>query len=841
MEHVEYREMLVAIARPLQFVSRNNFENLARVKDLENTLARAAGRAIEHAPSQEIVEQLHAFLKALPAPNAPTPKRVSTLRSSLTQIENLLQQGLPVAKVPLENITPAAKSIPRRKPVSAPKTAVPKKNPALEPTSLRPDTPIQFVKGVGPKTAQAFSFRNIEIVEDLLRFLPRRYENRQTGVAIGELEHGASATVEGEVVAKDFRRMRGKRTLDVVLRDETGHLYLKWFRVPGGSFVDRFKKGAWVEASGTVARYRGKLQIVHPETRVLGAATPRISAGQDGAIISGYLEVEGVRPATLRTILERALACVHLIADRLPGALRERHGFHPLGECLHHLHQPPPTTSLEALQEMNTPWHRRLIYEELFMLQLVVLRRKAHAAQNEALTIAAGASASQIATEMFDFELTGAQLRCLEQIETDLSSTTPMNRLLQGDVGSGKTAVALAAAVMAARAGFQSALMVPTELLAEQHARGAQKLLPQLGVRVGLLTGKLGAAEKRSVLEDLELGRIDLVIGTHALIQDGVKFKRLALGIVDEQHRFGVMQRAKFLDHGQASTGCIPHILVMTATPIPRTLALTVYGDLDVSVIDELPPGRTPVTTRLHKEQGRQRVYERVREAVAQGQQAYVVLPLVEESDKEGMDRIRDATSTHEELQHGLLAGLRLGLVHGKLGSDEKDCLMRAFAEHRLDVLVATTVIEVGIDVPNASIMVVEHAERFGLSQLHQLRGRVGRGAARSECLLIARPTQSEDTWRRLAIMEETTDGFRIAEEDLEIRGPGDFVGTRQSGLPVLCIANLARDQKILLRARDDAREILQRDPELLEDDHQGVRAWLFNVWQDRLSLAKIG
>jgi ATP-dependent DNA helicase RecG len=490
---------------------------------------------------------------------------------------------------------------------------------------------------------------------------------------------------------------------------------------------------------------------------------------------------------------------------------------------------------------MDTLWHRRLIYEELLMLQLVVLRRKAESSGDPGIAFEPGQSAGDIAEKAFDFGFTDAQSRCLAEIEADLLQASPMNRLLQGDVGSGKTAVALTAAILAAKAGYQTALMAPTELLAEQHARTVLKVLPELGVRVGLLTGKLSAAERRRILEELELGMVDVVVGTHALIQGSVRFKKLGLGIVDEQHRFGVMQRARFLEQGMESTGAVPHMLVMTATPIPRTLALTVYGDLDVSIIDQLPPGRKPVFTKKFREAERERVYKQVITAVEAGQQAYIVLPLVEESDKEGMEHIRDATGTHDELAHGLLHNLRVGLLHGKMGTDEKDRVMRAFIDGLLDVLVATTVIEVGIDVPNASVMVIEHAERFGLSQLHQLRGRVGRGAAKSSCLLIARSTQSEDAWRRLAIMEETTDGFKIAEEDLEIRGPGDFVGTRQSGLPVLSIANLARDQKILLLARDDAREILERDPDLLDDDHRGVRASLDAVWQDRLSLAKIG
>ena len=864
MDNAAFLQALAAIENPLRFASRNQFENLQRVRDLENTLARAAGRARESAPSPALAKELDAFLSLLPAPNEALGARVQGFQKCVEQLTGIrrlaentgspqaIAQPTPLAKPRIESAPkPKAKAKPKTKapPVPSKKSveAKPKKEPvkrakpSQDLSAVGPSTPVQFVKGVGPKTAQAFAFRNIDTIEDLLRFLPRRYENRQTGTAISGLEDGANATVEGEVITKDFRRMRGRRTLDVVIGDETGHLYLKWFRVPGGSFIERFKKGVMIQASGSVARYRGKLQIVHPETRVLDAASPIVPEGHDGTIIPGYLEVEGVRPATLRGIIERVLPVTDRMDDRLPAALRERHHFEALGQCLWNLHQPPSDISVDALRDMDTLWHRRLIYEELLMLQLVVLRRKAEASGDPGIAFEPGVKGADVAKKAFAFEFTQAQSRSLAEIESDLLTASPMNRLLQGDVGSGKTAVALTAAMLAAKAGYQTALMAPTELLAEQHARTALKVLPELGVRVGILTGKLSAAERRRILEELELGMVDMVVGTHALIQGSVRFKRLGLGIVDEQHRFGVMQRARFLEQGMESTGAVPHMLVMTATPIPRTLALTVYGDLDVSIIDQLPPGRTPVRTKKFREAQREHVYKEVIEAVAAGQQAYVVLPLVEESDKEGMENIRDATSTHDELQHGLLHHLKLGLLHGKMGTDEKDRVMRAFSAGQLDVLVATTVIEVGIDVPNASVMVIEHAERFGLSQLHQLRGRVGRGAAESSCLLIARSTQSEDAWRRLAIMEETTDGFKIAEEDLEIRGPGDFVGTRQSGLPVLSIANLARDQKILLLARDDAREILERDPDLLDDDHRGVRASLDAVWQDRLSLAKIG
>jgi ATP-dependent DNA helicase RecG len=445
-----------------------------------------------------------------------------------------------------------------------------------------------------------------------------------------------------------------------------------------------------------------------------------------------------------------------------------------------------------------------------------------------------------LAGGILPFTPTRAQLRVLGEIDHDLRLVQPMQRLLQGDVGSGKTAVALTAAAALARAGLQTALMVPTELLAEQHARTAAKLLTPLGISSALLTGSTPAARRRSLLADLRSGALSLLIGTHAVIQDTVVFAALALGIVDEQHRFGVLQRAQLQKLGRDSLGTTPHMLVMTATPIPRTLALTVYGDLDTSVIDELPPGRTQIITKLYADRLRDTAYSRLVEAVAQGRQAYVVYPLVESSDKEGMSELRDATGAAQELAAGALQGLRLGLLHGRLHSEEKDAVMRAFAAHELDVLVATTVIEVGIDVPNATVMVIENAERFGLSQLHQLRGRVGRGSDQSHCfLLVQRP--SEDAWRRLMVMEQSSDGFRIAEEDLAIRGPGDFVGTRQAGLPELSLAELGRDQKILLQARADATALLAHDPNLMLPVHAPLSRRLAHSASAKLQLVRVG
>ncbi len=823
---------LAAFEKPLRFATRNDFANLPRVKNLEQTLQTALERVREQVGEHPMLE---ALAREIPSDGAGEAER----RAGLLECLGLL------AEFPGSRSSSAPGAGPASGAVTSPGAgdtgtrASPPASVALPPDpGVDLDGSVQWIKGVGPRVAELLAQRQIRTVHDLLLLLPRRYEDRSGARRIADATVGRGVVVEGEVLAQGSKFIKGRRRLEVVLGDDSGHIRLVWFRVPRGSFADRFTKGRRFRAAGTVSDFRGQKQMVHPETSAIDAGNPEMASE---GIVPVYPEIEGIRPATLRTIQSRVLGAVRRLEDSLPLRIRELRGLPSLADSVAALHQPPEGVSMEALERGDTPWHRRLIYEELFLLQLVVLGRRANAARQTGYPLSLELSLERVASTLFPFELTGAQARVLGQIEADLGGAEPMHRLIQGDVGSGKTAVALTAAAAAAHSGVQAAIMAPTEILAEQHARNALKVLPKAGVRVALLTGSMTASEKRRTLKGLENGSIDVVVGTHAVIQETVKFKRLALGIVDEQHRFGVMQRARFMEQGREGLGATPHILVMTATPIPRTLALTVYGDLDVSVIDELPPGRTPITTFLHRDAQRSQVYREVRRQVELGRQAYVVFPLVEESDAEGMENLRDATSAATELAEGPLAGLRLGLLHGRMSADDKDRVMRAFSEHQLDVLVSTTVIEVGVDVPNATVMVVENAERFGLSQLHQLRGRVGRGAYESFCMLVTRGTSSDDAWRRLNVMVKTNDGFLIAEEDLEIRGPGDFIGTRQSGLPLLSFANLARDQRILELAREDAGALLAEDPELRASEHQGLAQALRRSWSERLELARIG
>lgn len=830
---------LDALEQPLAFVCRGGVPTLRRVRDLEATLRALAHNAQLVAPSPAQRRELDSLIGALPPSLASPEVRLARLQRCWGIVRELRspKSTSPAAEPP--DVSQATG--PKTSGGAAVKSALKASNRDVEDTAqeLSPAAPVQFVKGVGPRIAEFLAQRALRTVDELLRFWPRRYEARGQHQTIGELRPGEKVSVEALVASRTTRMLGRRRVLEVILRDASGVLRLVWFRVPGRGYADRFETGRWVRVSGKVTRYRQHLQMAHPETQFLDGDGRDVSSAGD-EVVPIYLDVPHVRPAQLRRIIDQALPAAGAMVDVIPPNLAIKRGWAPFAEAVTALHRPPAEAALSELLERSTPWHRRLSYEELLMLQLAVLRRKADAARESGIPVPLTQPLVETAEAMFPFTLTAAQARVLGELEGDLRQPVPMHRLVQGDVGSGKTAVALTTAAAVARAGLQAAVMAPTELLAEQHARAALRSLPRLGIRVGLLTGQLSSSDRRSTLAQLATGHINVVIGTHALIQEKVRFQALALGIVDEQHRFGVKQRARLVELGREGLGTPPHILAMTATPIPRTLALTVYGDLDLSVIDALPPGRTPIRTRLVRDSDRSKVYDSVRQQIDRGGQAYVVYPLVEESDREGMARLRDATSAAEELANGPLSGVRVGLLHGRMPSDEKDRVMRGFAAGDIKVLVATTVIEVGIDVPNATLMVIEHAERFGLSQLHQLRGRVGRGERASECILVAQYTRSEEAWRRLRVMERTHDGFVIAEEDLAIRGPGDFLGTRQSGLPLLAMANLARDQDLLAMAREDAEVVLAADPSLELPEHKGL-LMAFTRFREQWEWAQVG
>lgn len=694
--------------------------------------------------------------------------------------------------------------------------------------------PVQFLKGVGPQRAADLRRFGIETVEDLLYHLPFRYEDRRRVTPIRALSPGIVTTVEGELAALEERFLgRAQRhVLQGVLRDASGSLALLWFhQIP--YFRNRLHVGGRYRVYGRVeGSPRFTLQMVHPDVEDADGNPP-----EQSRVLPVYQKPGRMAVVTMRRIVQ---AAVRDFAERLPSVLPDEvvseMAVMDLAAAMAQIHLPDNGADVEALNMCRSLAHRSLVFDELFFLQLGMQLRRRKLEREASLVFEDRGELTSEFLRRLPFALTGAQRRVIGEIVADLRRGHPMHRLVQGDVGSGKTVVALYAALVAIANGAQCAFMAPTELLAEQHYRTIARLTEGLPLAMALLTGAVRKSEREPLLKGIASGEIPLVVGTHALIQEGVRFANLGLGVIDEQHRFGVLQRAALRQLGSHEHAS-PHILLMTATPIPRTLTMTLYGDLDVSVLDELPPGRKPVKTLLRGEAERAEVYELVKRELDRGRQAYIVYPLVEGSEDSDL---RDATSMAQELARTVFEGYRVALVHGRMKAAEKDAVMRRFQNGEVQLLVSTTVIEVGIDVPNATVMVVEHAERFGLSQLHQLRGRVGRGGDESYCVLLASYRHGDDTERRLQAMN-ITDGFQIAEIDLELRGPGELLGTRQAGVPDFRVANIVRDRGVLEQARWAAEQWLARDPELRLPESQPLRAVLQHRWADRLELAQVG
>ncbi|GAB3515076.1 ATP-dependent DNA helicase RecG [Pseudoxanthomonas daejeonensis] len=682
-------------------------------------------------------------------------------------------------------------------------------------------TPLAALRGVGAGTAEKLAARGLVTVQDLWLHLPLRYEDRTRLTPIRDLQAGVPAQVEGTVEAVE-RGFRYRPLLRVAL-DDGSHatLVLRFFHFRAAQ-VAQFRPGVRLRCFGTPRPGQHGLEIVHPSYRVLGDAD-EVALGD--SLDPVYPAVEGVGPSTLKKLIGQALdllpdtAVLDLLPVSLPGVSETVLATLPdMRESLLALHRPPVDADLAALAAGTHPAQRRLAIEELLAHHLSLRRQRLAQQQLSARSLAGTGTLASRLRQGLPFALTGAQQRVFEQISQDLATPSPMQRLVQGDVGSGKTVVAALAATLAVERGCQVALAAPTELLAEQHLANLRAWLEPLGIRVAWLAGKVTGKARAAALADVASGQAQVVVGTHALMQEGVAFHDLALVIVDEQHRFGVQQRLALRDKGPAS-GHVPHQLVMTATPIPRTLAMTAYADLDVSAIDELPPGRTPVQTVAVSAERRPELVERIRGACAEGRQAYWVCTLIEEPDDDGKpgqdlrQQAQAAERTFAQLSQQL-PGVRVGLVHGRMKASEKQAVMRAFKEGALDLLVATTVIEVGVDVPNASLMIVENAERLGLAQLHQLRGRVGRGAAASSCVLLYQPPLSQMARQRLDVLRQTGDGFVIAEKDLELRGPGELLGTRQTGLAAFRIADLARDAGLLPQVHALADRLLAHAPD---------------------------
>lgn len=684
------------------------------------------------------------------------------------------------------------------------------------PTPATPyDPALLELPGVGPKTASRLASRGIASPTDLLFWLPRRYDDRRTVTPIADLKPGMRVVTRGTVERVSVYGRPWRRIMEIKLKDGDATLSGTYFsnRRPR---TDRFSKGDEITLAGLVGKYKGRLQIAHPIVVSDGEGSDRV-----GRVVPVYAEVPDVPGRTVEKAVGAAARLAgELVGDPMPKEILERRVLVPLAEALELVHLPPHDVSpedLDAWIDGSSPAHRRLAYDEFFYIQLALALRRRETSETTSRAIPREGDVAVRAGELMGLTPTGAQARVIREIVEDMDRDRPMRRLLQGDVGSGKTLVALAAIAAAAKAGYQTALMAPTEILAEQHMRTLGPILEGMGIRTVLHIGQARSSTRKKSLKALESGVARVAIGTHALIQESVSFSKLALAIVDEQHRFGVAQRLGLV--GKGPDGTSPHLLVMTATPIPRTLALTVHGDLDVSVLDELPPGRTPIETVYCPEDERDTALEALGEAVADGGQAYVVCPIIEESEK--LD-LRPAEAVHEEIAERF-GPEAVGIIHGRLPAEERDAAMDDFIAGRTRILVATTVIEVGVDVPNATFMMIEGAHRFGLAQLHQLRGRVGRGSAASMCYLVADPS-GEDALARMEVLARTTDGFRISEEDLRIRGPGELYGKRQAGLPGFRFGNLARDGALLEDARRDVAEIAEADPDLAGDRSAALR-----------------
>jgi len=684
--------------------------------------------------------------------------------------------------------------------------------------------PAQFAKGVGPRRYALLKRLGVNTIEDLLLFLPRDYHDRTRVKKVADLRKGESAVVEVDIFGMKLRRIPPRRTvLEVNIGDDSGLAEAVFFNQE--YLAEKFAEGGRLLLWGKVRIYKGRKQFQNPNFEILKEEAS--SEAFTDPILPVYPLTEGLSQRQICSIQKRA---VEDFADGFleiqPPEILKRRRLLPIQEAIRKVHFPG---TIEEAREAR----RRLAYDELFLFQTAMaLRKRKVEVEHKPHNIRITPRIDEHIRRLFPFRLTPDQEKVIREIKKDLESPHPMNRLLQGDVGSGKTVVAIYAILAAVANKLQAALMAPTEILAAQHFGTIRSYLEKARVRYALIVGGLSKAKREKLLSATAAGEIDLVVGTHSLIQEEVTFKNLALLVVDEQHKFGVLQRAAL-----RKKGLHPDCLVMTATPIPRTLTLSVFGDLDVSIIEKMPPGRKPVKTILVPPKKREAAFGFLRDEVRAGRQVFIVYPLVEESER--LD-LQAATKMAEELQKGAFKDFRVGLVHGRMRREEKERVMGDFEKGLIQVLVATTVVEVGIDIPNASVMVIEHAERFGLSQLHQLRGRIGRGAHKSYCLLFGE-ARTPEARARLAIMAKTNDGFKIAEEDLRIRGPGEFFGTRQHGLPELKVANLIFDFDILRRAREDAFNLVRRDPALKQPPHTAIRRALLQKFRGRLELADVG
>lgn len=720
------------------------------------------------------------------------------------------------------------------------------------------DTPIQFLKGVGPALGERLKRKGIYNINDLVEFIPRTYEDQRFDRKIINLEENETVKIKAKILkSRQFNVRGGKRKIyELLVFDETGSIICKFFRLPFRGYFNNFEPHMEVYITGTVIKYGGRKEFHHPEIEIIKSETQTKSENlnnpddeipelkpRENALVPIYSETEGLSQKKIRSLVDVAFKNLSLSEKDERVSQEKLLTYDPLPDwIIHELKLPSRKESLQGIHypelrdkfnyhESKTPFHYRLAFDELFEMEILCAYKKLHRTKEAGLKMDKNSPRLLQLESGLSFKYTGAQKRAITEIINDLKQDSPMHRLVQGDVGCGKTLVALASAVYAIDNGYQAALMAPTEILAEQHYKNALAYLSHLNIKVGLITGSMKNKEKEEILTKLAQGEIDICIGTHALIEDQVQFENLGFVIIDEQHRFGVNQRQKLKVKGQS-----PHFLVMTATPIPRTLSMSVFGDLDVTIIDELPPGRSPIKTQVFYPKEKSKALKFMYDELRTGRQAYVVYPLIEES--ETLD-LRNATEEYEKIK-AEFSDFNVGLLHGRMKADEKDEVMNQFKDGKLSILVSTTVIEVGVDVANANIMIIENCERFGLSQLHQLRGRVGRGQYQSYCFLVLGDAFSKVALERAQIMEKNTDGFKISEFDLEIRGPGEFLGSKQSGLPLFKFAHLNEHVRLLQLARDKAFQIFKEDPLLQEQKNHKVK-FILEKNKNRLDLSKIG
>ena len=790
---------LEVLERPLKFVSKDNFKNLSKVKNLGKVIKDICLKLSSEVKELQLKKELNDIIDSfIDFDSKSKEDKISIVNRILDKLAKLNNKVPPVA-----NFTSEIKE-PKNK------------------TQIKLSDPVRYLKGVGPRISDILSKKDIQIVEDLLFYFPRRYEDRRNIKKISSINKLESVVIFGKILDLHVTRIKSKKIFNVVISDGTGTVNLVWFTANEKYLIKTYIPGARIVVSGEVSynAYKKNLQIIHPKPEDVEIYADDEDIEENthfGRIVPIYPLTEGLTQKRIRTIVKLV---VEQFADGLsniiPDQIIKNYRLAKLSDSIKEVQFPEDTNKIidlsSASDVFNSVPHKTVSFYEFFLLEVGLILRKKEFTKVKGISFKTGGTLVKEFIHKLPFNITEAQQRVVKEIEKDMNGCFPMNRLLQGDVGSGKTIVSIISMLTAVENGYQAVLMVPTEILCEQHYGTLRNILKECGLNVVLLKSGIKAKEKNKINKLISSGKAHIIVGTHALIQDNVVFKNLGFVVIDEQHRFGVLQRAKLMSKGQN-----PDVLVMTATPIPRTLAITVYGDLDISVIDEMPPGRKEIKTKLYKEskKNRSKIYKIIKNELSKGRQCYVVCPFIDESENPDFQHIKYATKVFEYLLKEIFPEFKVGLLHGKMDNVEKDTVMKDFLSNELQLLVSTTVVEVGIDVSNATVMLIENSERYGLSQLHQLRGRIGRGGHESICMLIADYALSENAGYKLEIMTKTNDGFKIAEADLQLRGPGDFLGTKQSGIPTFNFANLIRDWKILSQARESALNLVSSDPEL--------------------------